>query len=74
MTASLRTIIPVILLTGTLVCHTAAQDWPQWRGPDRSNRSTETGQPDKTVTLQSKEDGEPHKLLRWTVPLNRSER
>ena len=31
------------LNTKLLAIHNAAPSWPQWRGPDRSNRSTETG-------------------------------
>lgn len=35
-----RLVLPVMVLSGSSVL---AADWPQWRGPDRSNVSTETG-------------------------------
>jgi hypothetical protein len=40
-----------------LVMRTPAADWPQWRGPDRSNVSTETG-----LLQQWPKDGPP---LAW---------
>jgi outer membrane protein assembly factor BamB len=37
----LRLILPLALLAAEV--HATAADWPQWRGPDRSNVSAETG-------------------------------
>jgi len=49
------------LALGALVIsatHSTANDWPQWRGPDRSDRSAETG------LLKSWPEGGPKKV--WT--------
>ena len=54
-TTQLLTAVIVLGLTSAL----CAQDWPQWRGPERTGRSAETG-----LLKQWPEDG-PKKL--WTV-------
>lgn len=45
------------------VLHTSAEDWPQWRGPDRNNISKETEWTDEWT------DGKPKEVWRSEVQL-----
>ncbi|MBS3733407.1 MAG: PQQ-binding-like beta-propeller repeat protein [Phycisphaerae bacterium] len=51
-----------LLIAATIAGAAAGEDWPQWKGPNRDNRSIETG------LLDTWPDGGPEKL--WTSPAN----